>query len=24
VTRHYFNLTEDTPHRLQTRSEAAP
>jgi uncharacterized circularly permuted ATP-grasp superfamily protein/uncharacterized alpha-E superfamily protein len=24
ITRHYFNLTEDTPHRLQTRSEAAP
>jgi uncharacterized circularly permuted ATP-grasp superfamily protein/uncharacterized alpha-E superfamily protein len=24
VTRHYFNLTEDMPHRLQTRSEAAP
>lgn len=24
VTRHYFNLTDDTPHRLQTRNETGP
>lgn len=24
VTRHYFNLTDDQPHRLQTRSESGP